>query len=144
GTIREAKFRSDGCGYMIAAAEAVADGVAGIRLTELHGVDGSLVFAATGEIPESRRHCAATAMDALRQALAKYRQKQIEEFRGEKALVCTCFGITEDDLTAVIERERPEGLEELARFTNAGSGCGSCRMLLQEMIDSSDGHENAV
>ncbi|MDM7922197.1 MAG: iron-sulfur cluster assembly scaffold protein, partial [Pyrinomonadaceae bacterium] len=38
GTIRDAKFRSDGCGYMIASAQAVTEGVTGMRLTELHGV----------------------------------------------------------------------------------------------------------
>jgi NifU-like protein len=61
---------------------------------------------------------------------------QIEEFTGEKALICTCFGVSEETIERVIANNRCETVEEVSQKCNAGSGCGSCQPLIQEIIDS--------
>jgi len=139
-SVVNASFSSNGCGYMLAAANALANSVAGKKLTELHGLSDADLNAYIREVigypPEARSQCVISAIDALRVAFADLRTRQIEEFRGEKALICTCFGVTEDAIDEVIEKNVLITVEGVTAACHAGSGCGSCRMLIQEIIDS--------
>lgn len=142
--IRKAAFRSNGCGFAVAAAEVLAAGIESEAITTLHGFDGKDVGAQLeaelGEFPAGRAHCLAASVEALKAALADHRARRIEEFRGETALICTCFGIEEKTIENAIDRGAAGSVEVIARVTRAGSGCGSCRMLIQEMIDARE-HE---
>lgn len=139
--IKNAAFKTNGCGFAIAAAEVLAGRMIGRSLTDLHGMDSSefnaILATELGEYPKERAHCFEIALDALRGALADLRAFRLEEFRGERALICTCFGVSEDTIEQVITERSPETVEEVSRLTRAGSGCGSCRMLIQEMLDQS-------
>ena len=136
---RNVRYRTNGCGYMIAAADVLADDINGRELTELHGSETAdireSVESVLGKFPEHRRHCLETSISALHAAFAHYRSSRLDEFRGEKALICTCFGISEESIEQCIADHRPETAAEVAGLCKAGSGCGSCRMLVQEMID---------
>lgn len=138
--IKKAAYRSNGCGYAVAAAEVLAAGIEGEAITALHGFESGDVKAELeaelGAFPNGRRHCLAAGIDALKAALADYRARRIEEFRGETALICTCFGVEEKTIENVIDKGAADSVEEVAQVTRAGSGCGSCRMLIQEMIDA--------
>jgi NifU-like protein len=138
--IKNAAFKTNGCGFAIAAAELLAERLIGRCLTDLHGLDSSefnaVLATELGEYPEERAHCFEIALDALRGALADFRTLRLEEFRGERALICTCFGVSEDTIERIITEGSPETVEEVSRLTRAGSGCGSCRMLIQEMLDA--------
>ncbi len=135
-----AAFVSSGCGYMIAAANVLSGLVGGKPLADLHGLGADDLAARVqdelGTFPADRSHCLTTAIGALRAAFAALRAARIEEFRGERALICTCFGIAEDDLETCIAARRLTTVGEVAAECRAGSGCGSCRMLVQEMLDS--------
>jgi len=137
--IREARYKTNGCGFTIAAAEVLAEKIVGQKLTELHGLDHAeflgKIESALGEFSADRRHCAEICFDALQAAFGDFRALQIEEFAGEKALICTCFGISEDTIQSVISESRAETVEEVGDVCNAGTGCGSCRFLIQELID---------
>lgn len=137
--IRSATFKTNGCGFAIAAAELLAERISGANLTGLHGLDGSEfhegLIAELRDLPEGRSHCMEIGLEALRSALSDYRTLRVEEFRGEKALICTCFGVSEEKIESVISEFSLETVEEVGDVCNAGSGCGSCRMLIQEMID---------
>jgi NAD(P)H-nitrite reductase large subunit len=50
-------------------------------------------------------------------------------------LICTCFGISEDTIQSVISETGAETVEAVGDACNAGTGCGSCRFLIQELID---------
>ena len=132
-------FESNGCGYMLAAAEVIADKMSGVSLRD--GVDSSALSAgvreAMGAVGPDRLVCVETCVDAFESALADFRAMQLEEFRGEKALVCTCFGVTEERIEELVASGSVGSLEDVARACNAGSGCGSCRMIIQEMLDAS-------
>ncbi|MFT3746401.1 MAG: (2Fe-2S)-binding protein [Pyrinomonadaceae bacterium] len=140
--IESASFTSNGCGYMVSNAEILAREIAGKCLTDLHGLDSAKLAAISrevlGECPQDRANCLAASSAALRTAFADLRSRQIEEFRGEKALVCTCFGVTEESIENAIETGGLTTVEDVSHKTNAGSGCGSCRMLIQEMLDSTE------
>lgn len=137
--IRNAKFKTNGCGFAIAAADVLAEIVNGKKLVELHGAEDDFlkkeIEAELGKFADFRRHCLELCLAALHQALADFRALQIEEFRGEKALICTCFGIAEETVEQIIAAENAETVEEIGEICHAGTGCGSCRFLIQELID---------
>jgi NifU-like protein len=142
-TIEAISYKSNGCGYMIAAAERLASNCQRTRLTDLHGPE-EIETALADEFPNlpvDRMHCFSTVVEAFRNALAEYRAKCVEEFRGEKALICTCFGIDEERIVSMISSQNISDVSEVTALCNAGRGCGSCRMLIQELIDSAQ-HEN--
>ncbi len=140
--VLDAVFRSNGCGYMTAAADLLADTVKGLHLGELHGLDSqrlsSEIDSAFGIFPGDRRQCSDVCVEALRSAFADFRSRQIDEFSGEKALVCTCFSVTEEIIERHIDARSLTTVDQVTDICNAGGGCGSCRMLIQEMIDRSE------
>lgn len=137
--IRQAKFKSNGCGFAIAAADVLAKKIAGKHLTELHGLDKNelktKIETELEKFPGNRTHCAEICFEALQGALADFRAFQIEEFAGEKALICTCFGVSEETIEKVIAENAAERVEEVGEVCHAGTGCGSCQFLIQELID---------
>ncbi len=137
--IKDAKYKSNACGFALAAADVLAEKIIGKKLTELHGLENAElkieIEIEIGKFPDARTHCAEICFDALHAALNDFRSMQIEEFTGEKALICTCFGVSEEEIESVIERDQIETVEEVTDICNAGGGCGSCRMLIQELID---------
>lgn len=141
GLIRNVSFRSNGCGYMVAAAETVASYVEGQMLSDLHGLDRTELLDhikdRLGEIDETRKDCVETVLIALRKMFADHRSRRIQEFTGDKALVCTCFGISDEAIDNIIATRTGITVDDIANEFRAGSGCGSCRMLIQEMVDAS-------
>jgi NifU-like protein len=137
--ILEAKFKTNGCGYTIASAEILAEKVTGKHLAELQGLDEDFlqkeIEDSLGEFEEHRKHCLRLATDALHGAFADFRAAQIEEWTGEKALVCTCFGVSEDTIEKVIEKEALETVEAVTEACHAGGGCGSCQPLIEDILD---------
>ena len=138
--IQEMKFVTSGCGYLIAAADVLAEKMAGKSLTELHSLDKRVLeFAIEGELgefSERRKHCLELATDALQSALTDFRRLQIEEFAGEKALICTCFGVSEETIENLIVEKSIATVGDVTDACSAGGGCGSCQPLIQEIIDT--------
>lgn len=146
--VAAASFSSNGCAFTLAAADELADYVTGKDLSDLHGLaEGELskyIGSRLGEFPIDRSDCAASCIEALRTAFANHRARQIEEFQGEKALICTCFGVSEDTVETLIAKNSLTTVDQVARECNAGSGCGSCRMLIHEMLDDRSGCKPAT
>lgn len=137
--ILEAKFKTNGCGFSIASAEVLANKIVGKKLIELHGFDGdsmrSEVENELGNFEIQRRHCLDLTLNAVRNAFADFRVRQIVEFTGEKLLICTCFGVSEETIEDLIKTKALESVEQVSDASKAGSGCGSCQPLIQEIID---------
>ncbi len=138
--IQEVKFVTSGCGYLIAAADALAEKMAGKSLTELHSLDKRVLEFAIenelGKFSEHRKHCLELTTETLQSALTDFRRRQIEEFAGERALICTCFGVSEETIENLIAEKSLETVEEVTDACNAGGGCGSCQPLIQEILDT--------
>jgi NifU-like protein len=136
--IVEAKFQTNGCGFMMAAADVLAEIIVEKSLTELHGLEDfdEQIQNKLCEFPENRRHCLELVIETLQAAFNDFRSAQLEEWSGEKALICTCFGVSEETIERIIAENQFETVEEVSRKCNAGSGCGSCQPLIQEIIDS--------
>jgi bacterioferritin-associated ferredoxin len=117
-----------------------AEQIIGKKLNELHGLDENVLQNAIegklGLFEDHRRHCFDLCFETLQDAFADFRAFQIEEFSGEKALICTCFGVSEETIEKVIMKNSLATIEEVTDFCNAGGGCGSCQPLIQEIIDT--------
>ncbi|MDQ3179388.1 MAG: iron-sulfur cluster assembly scaffold protein [Acidobacteriota bacterium] len=137
--ILAAKFKSNGCGFMIAAADILSGNIVGKKLVELHGLDREIlqsnIKSELENFPAHRTHCLELCLEALQTAFAGFRLFQIEEFAGEKALICTCFGVSEDSIEKVVEENSLQTVEEVTDACSAGGGCGSCQPLIQEILD---------
>lgn len=142
-TIKAVSFNSNGCGYMVASADVLAETLTGKPLSDLHSLyHDELTVQIESQLtpfPPERRQCADICIEALRATFADLRNKRREEFAGEKALVCTCFGVLEETIAAHISKDGLKTTEQVAAVCNAGGGCGSCRMLIQEMLDAAEG-----
>jgi len=137
--IGDVKFRTNGCGYMIAAADVLSEWLREKTLADLHGLAEAelihIVFETLCTFPADRVQCAEIAFEALRKAMAAYRERRVEEFQGEKALICTCFGVSEETIVTAISENSLSDVDQVVDLCRAGSGCGSCRMLIQELVD---------
>jgi NifU-like protein len=133
-----AKFKTNGCGFVIASADFICEKIIGQKLTGLHGLEDleSELKSEFEEFPEDRKHCSDICFDAVQNALAEYRTSQIEEWSGEKALICTCFGVSEERIENEIKLNNLATVEEVGDVCNAGTGCGSCQPLIQEILDT--------
>jgi NifU-like protein len=128
--IQEVKFTSNGCGVMITSAESLARRITGKRLTDLGGTQIELAGSA---FDSGRQLCIEAALSSLKRAFAAYREKRIAD-AGETAIACTCFGVSIDTIECVISNGA-SSVEDVSKETRAGGGCGSCRMLIQEILD---------
>ena len=137
--ITKAKFQTNGCGYLIASADVLAGNITGKKLNKVHELDRQVLQTeienALGVFSEHRKHCLETTLNALQSAFADFRIRQVEEYAGEKALICTCFGVSEETIERVIAENRAETVEQVGEICNAGTGCGSCQFLIGELID---------
>ena len=135
--IIEAKFQTNGCGYLIASADVLAEKIVGKSLTELHGLESlsKEIEMELGTFEKHRTHCLELSLETLQAAFNDFRAAQIEEWTGEKALICTCFGVAEETIESLIIEQNLETVEEVSHACNAGSGCGSCQFLIQEILE---------
>jgi NifU-like protein len=138
--ILAASFKTNGCGYMTATADFIAETVTGKKLVELHGLHDDVIkgwiTAEFGGLPQSRAECVNAVISALHKSLADFRTQQLEDWNGEKVLICTCFGVSEETIERAIETGNLFTVDEVTDACNAGGGCGSCQPLIQEILDS--------
>jgi NifU-like protein len=139
--ILEAGFQTSGCGFLIASADVLAEKIVGRKLTDFHGMEvGSLyseIEEVLGNFEPQRSHCFELPINTLQDVFADFRAFTLEEFTGEKALICTCFSVSEEKIEKTIRDKNLVTVEEVGEFCNAGTGCGSCQPLIQEIIDGS-------
>ena len=142
GMVGDLRYQTNGCGYMVVAADILAENIRNSDLRALHGLQAadlrSQVEMAVGPFTCDRGQCLETVIEAVRNAFADLRRRQVEEFRGETALICTCFGVTQERIDGLIRTGRVRSVDEVTDATKAGSGCGSCRMLIQEILDQQE------
>jgi NifU-like protein len=138
--VTEAKFKATGCGFLIAAAEALALMVNGLTVGEAGQLsEGRLAETAIVEhlrdVPPDRMHCVRLCRDALAEAIKHYRRTTLEEWTGEEALICTCFGVSEKTIEHEIHTRSLSTIKEVTMACNAGGGCHSCHPLIEDILE---------
>ena len=139
GAIINAGFECIGCDLMKAAAELVCRELMTCSTNSLTFIarSGMLdgVFAELNQELPCKDGCRRALSRALDAALADHRMRCIEESVRSTPLICSCFGVEERAIIELIS-EGCESFEDISARCNAGSGCGSCIMVIDEILDS--------
>ena len=133
--ITEARHRTVGCGFLIASASLLTEIIKGMVVGEAARLNESEIAEKFGGVPQDRMQCVALCCDALHDAAVRYRQTTLEEWTGEEALICTCFGVSEKSIERVIHTRSLHTIEQVTRACNAGGGCGSCHPLIEDILE---------
>ncbi len=136
--ITDAKFKSAGCSYLVAASSLLTERVKGETTAEaavLGQFPRRSVIEHLGGWPADRDHCAALACEALLSAVRQYSYSVRKEWTGDEALICTCFGVSERTIENEIKAARLHTIAEVTKACNAGAGCRSCYSLIQDILD---------
>ena len=138
--INDAKFKAIGCHVLAASASLLTQEIKGKTTAEAaqtaqhrKSYSGSALNAY--EPSALRAKCVALCYDALLSAISEYSASIREEWVGDDALICTCFGVTEREIEQQISSQSLETIDDVTRSSNAGAGCGSCSSLIQDILD---------
>ncbi len=84
GTIEDAKFKTYGCGSAIASSSLITEWVKGKTLDQAMGIKNTDI-AAELALPPVKIHCSILAEDAIKAAVADYKQKHGDEAAAQPA-----------------------------------------------------------
>ncbi len=136
GRIADVKFQTFGCGSAIASSSALTEIVKGMTLEEAEKVTNQDIANYLGGLPEQKMHCSVMGREALEAAIKNYRMGLKEgpkvELKGK--VICTCFGVTEDEIERVVRENNLTTVEQVTNYTKAGGGCGQCKGEIAKII----------
>ena len=136
--IKEAKFKTFGCGSAIASASVLTELVLGKTLEEAEKITNRDIAHYLDGLPEEKMHCSVMGREALEAAIANFRGIDIKkQLEGE--VICKCFGITDKEIERVIKENKLSTVSEVTHYTKAGGGCELCHPKIQEIISRVEG-----
>lgn len=139
GIIKDAKFKTFGCGSAIASASILTEMVIGKTVQEAKKITNKEIAEKLGGLPEEKMHCSVMGQEALEGALNSYLKidksddEKPEDTTGE--LICKCFGVYEGKIKRVVRENNLHEIEQVTNYTKAGGGCSMCHGKIREIID---------
>ena len=73
--------------------------------------------------------------EALEAAIKNYETGECADRNLEDKALCTCYGVSENEVRRVITENQLTTVEEVTNFTKAGGGCGRCKVQIQAILD---------
>ena len=137
--ITEVKFQTFGCGSAIAAASALTEMIKGKTIAEAEKVTNKDIADYLGGLPEQKMHCSVMGREALEAAIDHYRVGSTSSRTLEGKVVCTCFGVTEEEIRRVIRENNLKTVEQVTNYCKAGGGCGGCHPDIEEYLAEGTG-----
>ncbi len=99
------------------------------------GQQPELLRSLVSVVENDRGDCAALACEALLTAISTYSDSVRDEWNGDEALICTCFGVSERTIELEIQEKHLRTIAEVTRACNAGAGCRSCNPLIEDILE---------
>lgn len=132
--ISEAKFKTFGCASAIASSSALTEIIKGMTLEEAEKVTNQDIANYLGGLPEQKMHCSVMGREALEVAISNYRTGKTDKKVLQGKVICTCFGVTEEEITRVVRDNNLTTVEQVTNYCKAGGGCGGCKDDIDEII----------
>lgn len=129
--IKDAKFKSFGCGTAIASSDMMAELCIGKTVDEAMKITNLDVERAlrdepdTPAVPPQKMHCSVMAYDVIKKAASIYKGIDIEKLE-EEEIVCECARVSLRTIKEVIRLNNLKTVEEITQYTKAGAFCKSC------------------
>ncbi len=143
--ITDAKFETFGCGSAIASSSALTELIIGKTLDESLSVTNDVIADFLDGLPEAKMHCSVMGRDALEAAIHNYRGEKVSEHEeDEGAIVCQCFGVTDEKIKRVVRENKLTTVEQVTHYCKAGGGCTSCHPRIEELIEEVRGRQPAT
>lgn len=135
GRIADVKFQTFGCASAIASSSVLTEIIKGMTLDEAQKVTNQQIADKLGGLPEQKMHCSVMGQEALEAAIAYYRSKGKVAGLKHGKVVCTCFGVTDEEIRKVVHENNLTTVEQVTNFCKAGGGCGGCKGRIAELIE---------
>jgi NifU-like protein len=130
--IKEAKFKSFGCGTAIASSDMMVELCLGKTVDEavkITNIDVEMALRddpETPAVPGQKMHCSVMAYDVIKEAAAIYKGVDADSFEKEN-IICECARVSLSTLKEVIKLNDLKTVEEIVDYTKAGAFCKSCK-----------------
>ena len=135
GRIADVKFQTFGCASAIASSSALTEMIKGKTIAEAEKITNKEIAAYLGGLPDQKMHCSVMGREALEVAIHNYRTGETMVKSLEENIVCTCFGVSENEILRVIRENGLVDVDQVTNFCKAGGGCGGCRDKIQALVD---------
>lgn len=129
--IKDAKFKSFGCGTAIASSDYMAELCRGkkvedaVKITNLDVERAMRDEPDTPAVPPQKMHCSVMAYDVIKRAASQYLGVDPEHFE-DQIIVCECARVSLGTIKDVIRINNLTTVEQITEYTKAGAFCKSC------------------
>ena len=134
GRIAQVGFKTFGCASAIATSSVLTEMIKGKTIDEASRVTNKDIAEYLGGLPEQKMHCSVMGREALEAAIENYHTGGIKKHELKGKVICTCFGVTENEIERVIKDNDLTTVEEVTNYCKAGGGCGGCIGEIEKMI----------
>jgi NifU-like protein len=146
--VKDIRFKTFGCGSAIASASVLTEMCKGKTLDEIKKITNMDIARELDGLPKEKMHCSVMGQEALEAAIRFYESggKLTNPSAKEGRIVCTCFGVTEQEIETAVRANTLTTVQEVTNFTKAGGGCGGCHEEIKRIINRISGtslHEPA-
>jgi NifU-like protein len=130
-TIKDAKFKSFGCGTAIASSDIMSEMCIGLTVDEALKITNIDVEKAlrddddTPAVPPQKMHCSVMAYDVIKKAASLYKNVDMALLE-EDDIVCECARVSLKTIKEVIRINDLTEIEQITQYTKAGAFCKSC------------------
>lgn len=131
--IVDAKFQTFGCASAIASSSALTELVKGKTLEEASKITNQDIAAYLGGLPDEKMHCSVMGMEALEDAILKYKGEKKILLPAEN-IICKCFDVSEEKIRKTAIENHLKTVEEITHYTKAGGGCGLCIPEIEQIL----------
>jgi NifU-like protein len=133
--IIDARFKSFGCGTAIASSDVMTELTIGKTVDEAMKITNLDVEKALRDepnkpaFPPQKMHCSVMAYDVIIEAAAKYKGEDAKKLKNNE-IVCECARVTRGEIEEIVRKYNVKTVEELQKYTDAGTYCKSCVALV--------------